>query len=315
MRVDTLDKHSAPEFHSSFYGPRYWPTWLLLAFFRICARLPVSVNLAIGRFIGVLFNLLAPSRRRIAETNIALCFPQLDARAQKKMVDGVIRNCGISIMESAMALWGQENKLLDRHSIEGLEHLAATKANGQGVLLVGCHFTTMDPAGRIFASHAEVHMLYRKDPNPLLAYELIKAREKYLSSAIVFSDMRQLIKKLRQGEAVWYAPDQDSGRDQSVFAPFFGVPAATVLGTARIARLARAVVLPYAHYRDDNGHYQLIIGAPLANFPAGDDVLDATRINNVIEDMVRVKPDQYLWVHRRFKTRPAGEPGFYKKKK
>lgn len=310
-----MDKHSSPEFHPSFYGPRYWPTWLLLACFRICALLPISVNFAIGRFIGVLFNVFAPSRRRIAETNIALCFPELDAQAQKRIVDGVIRNCGISIMESAMSLWGQENKLRDRHSVEGLEHIAAVQAKGQGALLVGCHFTTMDPAGRAFAYNAKAHMLYRKDPNPLLAYELIKAREKYLTSAIVFSDTRQLIKKLRQGEAVWYAADQDYGKDQSVFAPFFGIQASTVLGTSRIAQLGRAAVLPYAHYREDNGHYKLIFGAPLEGFPCGDDVADAARINKMFEDMIRVKPDQYLWVHRRFKTRPPGEPGFYKKKR
>ena len=310
-----MDKHSPPEFHSSFYRPRFWPTWMLLAFFRICAVLPVPVNFAIGRFIGLLFYYLAKSRRRIAQTNIALCFPELDEQAQHKMVRDVIRNCGISIMESAMSLWGQKDKLRDRHTIEGLEHIAAAKAEGRGALLLGCHFTTMDPAGRIYAYHADAHMLYRKDPNPLLAYELIKAREKYLTSAIVYSDTRQLIKKLRQGEAVWYAPDQDYGKDQSVFAPFFGIPAATVLGTARIAQLGRAVVLPYAHYREDNGHYRLVFGAPLENFPSGDDVEDATRINKIIEDMVRVKPEQYLWVHRRFKTRPAGEPGFYKKKR
>jgi Kdo2-lipid IVA lauroyltransferase/acyltransferase len=310
-----LDKHSAPEFHTSFYRPRYWPTWLLLAFFRVCALLPVAVNFAIGRAIGVLFYYLASSRRRVAATNIALCFPELDAQAQQQMVRGVIRNCGISIMESAMSLWGQKDKLLHRHSVEGLEHIAAAQANGQGALLMGCHFTTMDPAGRVFAYHAKADMLYRKDPNPLLAYELIKARVKYLDSAIVFSDTRQLIKNLRQKRAVWYAPDQDYGKDNTVFAPFFGIPAATIVATARIAQLGRAAVLPYAHYREDNGHYKLIFGAPLENFPSGDDIADATRVNKVIEDMVRVKPDQYLWVHRRFKTRPPGESGFYKKKK
>jgi len=310
-----LDKHSEPEFHPSFYGPRYWPTWLLLAFFRFCALLPVGVNFAIGRFIGVLFTYLAPSRRRIAEINIALCFPELDAQAQQKIVRGVMESCGISIMESAMSMWGQENKLRDRHSIEGMEHIEAAQANGQGVLLIGCHFTTMDPAGRVFSYHGKADMLYRKDPNPLLAYELIKAREKYLNSAIVFSDTRKLIKNLRQGNVVWYAPDQDYGKDHSVFAPFFGIQTSSILGTARIAQLGRAAVLPYAHYREANGHYKLIFSAPLENYPTGDDVADAARINKVIEDMVRVKPEQYLWVHRRFKTRPPGEPDFYKKKK
>ncbi|HCS66516.1 MAG TPA: lipid A biosynthesis acyltransferase [Cellvibrio sp.] len=314
MRASTLDKHNPPEFHSSFYGPRFWPTWLLLAFFRLCALLPVSVNFAIGRFIGAIFYYLARSRRRIAATNIALCFPELDAQSQQQMVRAVVRNCGISIMESSMALWGQVDKLRNRHHMEGFEQLAALQANGQGVILLGCHFTTMDPAGRVFSYHAKPDMLYRKDPNPLLAYALIKAREQYLGSAIVFSDTRQLIKNLRQKHIVWYAPDQDYGKDNSVFAPFFGIQAATIVATARIAQLGRAAVVPYAHYREDNGHYKLVFGAPLDNFPSGDDVADATRINNIIEDMVRVKPDQYLWVHRRFKTRPPGESGFYKKK-
>jgi len=310
-----LDRHSPPEFHPSFYGPRFWPTWVLLAFFRLCALLPVSVNLAIGRFIGLLFYHLAPSRRRIAATNIALCFPEMGSQAQQKMVRQVIRNCGISIMESAMALWGQADKLRDRHQIEGMEHLAAVQARDQGVILLGCHFTTMDPAGRAFGFHAKPDLLYRKDPNPLLAYALITAREQYLGSAIVFSNTRQLIKNLRQKHIVWYAPDQDYGKDNSVFAPFFGIQAATIVATARIAQLGRAAVVPYAHYREDNGHYKLVFGAPLDNFPCGDDVVDATRINKIIEDMVRVMPDQYLWVHRRFKTRPPGEPGFYRKKK
>lgn len=310
-----MDRHSPPEFHPSFYGPRFWPTWVLLAFFRLCALLPVSVNLVIGRFIGLLFYHLAPSRRRIAATNIALCFPEMDSQAQQKMVRQIIRNCGISIMESAMALWGQADKLRDRHQIEGMEHLAAVQARDQGVILLGCHFTTMDPAGRAFGFHAKPDLLYRKDPNPLLAYALITAREQYLGSAIVFSDTRQLIKNLRQRHIVWYAPDQDYGKDNSVFAPFFGIQAATIVATARIAQLGRAAVVPYAHYREDNGHYKLVFGAPLDNFPCGDDVADATRINKIIEDMVRVMPDQYLWVHRRFKTRPPGEPGFYKKKK
>ncbi len=309
-----MDRHSPPEFHASFYGPRFWSTWLLLAFFRLCARLPVAVNLAIGRVIGWLFYHLAPSRRQIAATNIALCFPEMSVDAQQQLVRRVIRNCGISIMESAMALWGQADKLRDRHQVEGIEHLAAVQENGQGVLLVGCHFTTMDPAGRVLGYHAKPDLLYRKDPNPLLAYALIKAREQYLGSAIVFSDTRQLIKNLRQKHVVWYAPDQDYGKDNSVFAPFFGIQAATIVATARIAQLGRATVVPYAHYREDNGHYKLVFGAPLDNFPCGDDVADATRINSIIEAMVRIKPDQYLWVHRRFKTRPPGEPGFYQKK-
>jgi Kdo2-lipid IVA lauroyltransferase/acyltransferase len=306
-----VDKHSPPEFHSSFYGPRYWPTWLGLGFFHLLGSLPMALSLAFGRLLGDVFFYVARSRRHIAEVNIAKCFPQLSAQEQYELVRKIMHSTGKSVVESSVALWGPESQLKQRYTLAGLEHIEAAKARGQGVLLVGCHFTTLDAAARILAFHVKYDMLYRKDPNPLLAYKLIKARESFAGNAIVRTDTRQLIKNLRQGNVVWYAPDQDFGAKHSVFAPFFGVQAATVTGTARIAELGRAVVLPFAHYRDQNNHYHLVIGAPLENYPCGDDVADTTRINQGIETAIAKQPDQYLWVHRRFKTRPEGEPSFY----
>lgn len=310
-----MDKNSPPEFHPSFYGPRYWPTWLGLGFFHILGLLPISISMAFGRILGDVFFYVAPSRRHIAEVNIAHCFPHLSSTEQRSLVRKVMHSTGKSVIESSIALWGPERQLKHRYTIQGLEHIEAAKAKGQGVLLVGCHFTTLDAAARILAFHVKYDMLYRKDPNPLLAYKLIKAREGFAGNAIVRRDTRQLIKNLRHGNVVWYAPDQDFGPKQSVFAPFFGVQAATIVGTARIAELGRAAVIPFAHYRDENNHYHLVIEAPLEGYPTGDDVADATRINHCIETAVAKQPDQYLWVHRRFKTRPEGEPGFYAKNK
>lgn len=309
-----VDKHSPPEFHSAFYGPRYWPTWLGLAFFHLLGYLPMAISLSLGRLLGDVFFYLAPSRRRIAQVNIAQCFPQLSATEQRTLLRKVMHSTGKSVIESSVALWGPARQLKQRYSITGLEHIEAAQARGQGVLLVGCHFTTLDAAARILAFHVKYDMLYRKDPNPLLAYQLIKARESFAGNAIVRSDTRQLIKNLRQGNVVWYAPDQDFGAKYSVFAPFFGVQAATVVGTARIAQLGKAVVIPFAHYRDENNHYRIVIDAPLENYPTGDDVADATRINHIIETAIAKQPDQYLWVHRRFKTRPEGEPNLYAKR-
>ena len=309
-----MDKHSPPTFHISFYGPRYWFTWLGLGFFYLLGRLPMSVTLIFGRWLGDLFYVVARSRRHIAEVNVAKCFPLLSSDEQRSLVRQILRSTGKSIVESSVALWGPESQLKQRYTITGLEHIEAAQAEGLGVLLVGCHFTTLDAAARILAFHVKYDMLYRKDPNPLLAYMLIKARESFAGSAIVRSDTRQLIKNLRQGHIVWYAPDQDFGAKHSVFAPFFGVQAATVVGTARIAQLGKAVVLPFSHYRDDaNNHYSIHIEPALDNYPTGDDVSDATRINQVIEHAIAKQPDQYLWVHRRFKTRPQGEAGFYEK--
>ena len=308
-----MDKHSPPEFHPSFYGPRYWPTWLGLGFFHLLGYVPLSLSLVFGRLLGNLFFYVAGSRRHITQVNIAKCFPHLSAAEQHHLVRKIMHSTGKSVVESSVALWGPARQLKQRYTITGLAHIEAAQAKGQGVLLVGCHFTTLDAAARILAFHVKYDMLYRKDPNPLLAYKLIKARESFAGNAIVRSDTRQLIKNLRQGNVVWYAPDQDFGAKYSVFAPFFGVQAATVVGTARIAQLGKAVVIPFAHYRDENNHYQIVIEPALANYPTGDDVADATRINHIIETAIAKQPDQYLWVHRRFKTRPEGEASFYVK--
>lgn len=271
----------------------------------------MSLSLGIGCCLGELFYRVAKSRRQIAEINIAKCFPDLNREEQQRIVRGVLHSAGKSIVESAVALWGPARQYKKRYSITGLEHIESAQAAGVGVLLVGCHMMTLDAAARILAFHTKYDMLYRKDPNPLLAYKLIQARESFAGNAIVRSDTRQLIKNLRNAHVVWYAPDQDFGEKHSVFAPFFGVTAASVVGTARIAQLGKARVLPFAHTRDEKNHYHIEIGAPLENFPTGDDLADATRINQVIEQIIRRQPDQYLWVHRRFKTRPAGEAGFY----
>jgi Kdo2-lipid IVA lauroyltransferase/acyltransferase len=286
----------------------------MLGIIYFIAHLPVRLNIFLGKCIASLLYRVASSRRRIAEANIALCFPELDDAAQATLVRQVFDSCGIGFFETAMSLWGPSARLQKRHTISGLEHIHAAQAQGKGVLLVGCHMTTLDIAGRMLAFHTQVDFLYRQDPNPLLAYMLIKAREGFYGEAIITVETRKLVNNLRAGRTVWYAPDQDYGIKHSIFAPFFGIPAATVPGTARFAKLGKAVVIPFFHYRDDNGHYRVELRAPLENFPSGDDLADVTRVNQCFEHAIRAKPEQYLWVHRRFKTRPAGQAGFYSRK-
>ncbi|MDO8342204.1 MAG: LpxL/LpxP family Kdo(2)-lipid IV(A) lauroyl/palmitoleoyl acyltransferase [Cellvibrio sp.] len=315
MKKPLQAKHLPPVFRWSFLGPRYWPTWIMLGFLQLIAHLPMQINFVLGRGLGWLLFHLIPSRKRIADTNIRLCFPKLNSTEREHMVRGVIQSCGISFFESAMALWGPTKRLHACHKIAGLEHLHAAKAAGKGVLLVGCHMTTLDIGGRLLALHVKTDFLYRQDPNPLLAYMLVRARERYYGEAIISVETRKLVRNLRAGHIVWYAPDQDYGVKHSIFAPFFGIPAATVPGTARFATLGNAQVMAFSHYREPDGHYRIEISAPLENFPIGDDVVDGTRVNQMIEQMICKQPDQYLWVHRRFKTRPEGEASFYAKKK
>lgn len=269
----------------------------------------------IGDNIGRVLFYLARSRRRIAAANVALCFPELTPNEQQQLVRRIFRSVGIGTFETANALWGPASVFDKRHTIRGLEHIKNAQARGQGVLLMGCHFTTLDAAARILGGYVSYDMHYRKDPNPLLAYKLIAARKAFVANAIVRTNTRQMVRYLRAGHVVWYAPDQDYGIKHSVFAPFFGIPAASVLGTGRIAQLGNAVVIPFVHYRDQQGHYHLELKPALEHFPTGDETLDAARINDELEAGIRVQPDQYLWLHRRFKTRPPGAAPVYPAKK
>ncbi|ACE85026.1 LpxL/LpxP family Kdo(2)-lipid IV(A) lauroyl/palmitoleoyl acyltransferase [Cellvibrio japonicus] len=309
------DNPKSPVFERAFLAPRFWPTWLLLGFFWLIAQLPVRLNQAVGYGLGWLLFYLAPARRRIAAINIEYCFPELDARARDNMVRGVIYACGLSFAETAMGLWGAKDKMRGRYELTGLEHIENALAEGKGVLLMGSHLTTIDISGLIMSYHIKADVLYRSDPNPLMSYAIAKARSRVNDDAIQRNDTRKLIKNLRMGHIVWYAPDQDYGAKHSVFAPFFGIQAATVVATSRIAKLSGAAVIPFFCYREAKGRFRLVVQPPLDNFPSGDDVADATRVNRILEDAIRVAPDQYLWVHRRFKTRPEGEPGFYPHKK
>src|SRR5690606_30140004 len=180
-----------------------------------------------------------------------------------------------------------------------------------GVLLLYGHYTTLDFTGRIMGLNIECDMIYRVDRDPLLAVAMARARVRYSAQFIARDYLRLLVKSLRRGRRIWYAPDQDYGMGQSVFAPFFDIPAATVIATAKLAAMGRARVVPFEHWRDAQGHYHVQIKPPLEDYPSGDDVADAARTNAVVESVVQRYPAQYLWVHRRFKTRPPGEPSLY----
>lgn len=311
-----MNKDTQTQFDASFYGPKYWTTWIAYGFMWLWGRLPLNVASGLGDWIGRLLYYIAADRRRITEINIALCFPELTPEQQTDLVKRTLRAVGRNITEGSVSLWGSNRDFQKAgHTVTGLEHIEAAQARGQGVLLVGAHFTTIDSSARVLTQKIPFDVLYRKNKNLLLDYKITEARETFAGSAIVRSDTRQLVRRLREGKVVWYAPDQDYGAHHSVFAPFFGVNAATITATTKIAQLGRAAVVPLSHYRDEKGFYHIVIEPALENFPSGDEVADATRINQVIEVAVRKHPEQYLWVHRRFKTRPPGEPSFYPPKK
>jgi len=268
---------------------------------------------AVGRVIGFLGYHLAKSRRHITEVNIAKCFPELSAQQQKALVRENFVHTGIGAVEIALPWLNPTRDLADRFKIEGLEHLNAAHDLGNGIVLVGAHYTTIDITSQPLGSLGFVDVMYRQNKDPVWESLQYNGRKTFFDGVVERSDMRQILKRLRQGRTMWYAADQDYGIKHSVFAPFFGIDTATITVTSRLASKNKSAVLMLHQFRDlKRKTWTLKFTPMLENFPSGDDLADATRLNAMLEAEVKSVPAQYLWMHRRFKTRPTGEAPFYK---
>jgi len=304
--------NSQPRFPTErFLALRLWPTWLMLGSLWLAARLPRTLRLRLGNLIGRVIMRISRHRRHITEVNLQLCFPQLSEAEREAMLRHHFESAGMMLIEMAMSWWLPDRALQGIADVEGLEHLEQAQADGSAVILLGAHFTTLEIGTRLWTQAFHFNVMYREHKNPLIEAVMRRARERSFERAIKRDDVRGMLRSLKQGVPVWYAPDQNYGREHSVFAPFFGIPAATIGATSRLAKLSGAKVVPISYQRLGDGRYRLYMEPALENFPSDDLQADATRINGVIERQVRETPAQYLWLHRRFKTRPEGEPGVY----
>lgn len=293
--------------------PRYWPTWLGIGGLYLCAWLPWKAKVALGKGIGHLALTFAKERRHFTEVNVRLAFPELSEQEQKRFVRDTFLANGLGFMEVATSLVRKVDFMKDKVTFKGREYMDAALAEGKGVLVVGAHFSVLDFGGALHGLFYPGDAIYKPHKNPVFDRFIRKGREQHFDYLVPQKDLKSLVRRIRKGHAVWYSPDQDFGRKVSVFAPFFGVQAASITMTGRIARMTGAPVLPLRMHRNpDNCSYILEYLPPLENFPSGDEVADATQVNQVIEKMIRVHPEQYLWMHRRFKTRPDPEdPSYY----
>jgi len=286
--------------------PRLYPSWIGVGLFWLIGQLPWRLLQAIGRGVGRLAWHLAKKRRHIAQTNIRLCFPELTPEEQDELAHRSVISTGEAILEMAGSYNNHRIDLNKNLTVIGMEHIQECQARGQGVLLLGMHFNTLDTCSRMLATLVDIHAVYRPNDNPVIDRLIDRGRRHYVRSTVDRTDIRQMLRLLRSGEIVWYAPDQDYGTAHAVFVPFFGIPAATITATSRIAKMGKAAVIPCAHYRLPGGRYQIEFGPPLENFPSGDEEADTAHINRTIEHYVRKHPEQYLWVHKRFKHQPNG---------
>ncbi|RRN59008.1 LpxL/LpxP family Kdo(2)-lipid IV(A) lauroyl/palmitoleoyl acyltransferase [Pseudoxanthomonas sp. SGNA-20] len=294
------------------FAPRNWPMWLALGIMVAAARLPWLWQRAIGRGVGWLAWHLARERRRAAEVNLALCFPQQTPQWRARLARDSFDALGVGLFEFARAWWGSLAPIERDVRIEGLEHLRELQAQGRGVLLVSGHFMTLEMCGRLLCGQVPLAGMYRRHRNPVMEWAVKRGRLRYAVAMFANSDLRGAVRHLKRGGMLWYAPDQDMRGKDSVFAPFFGMPASTITATHQLARVTGCAVAPFFHRRE-GGRYILRVAPPLADFPSEDAVADTARVNAAIEAMVREAPAQYLWIHRRFKRQPQGRSNYYER--
>ncbi|RBW48140.1 LpxL/LpxP family Kdo(2)-lipid IV(A) lauroyl/palmitoleoyl acyltransferase [Marinobacter sp. F3R11] len=299
--------------YSAYRHPRWWPTWAGIAVMWCVAQLPIRFQWWLGKLAGMLAWRFAPRRRHIAEVNIRLCFPELTRAQQDALVRKTFIANGIGLVELGIAWFRNPAEFTGITEVHGKEHLDKALAEGSGVLLLGGHYSTLDLGGSLVTEYIDADVMQRDHNNPLMNAVMTRARERRYGTVLGARDLRGLFRSLRNNRTVWYATDQDYGRKDIVFAPFFGVPAGTITAASRIAARSHCKVVPFSHFRrEDKPGYDIYFHPPLESFPSGDDLQDATVINETIEREIRRAPDQYLWMHRRFKTRPdKDDPGFY----
>jgi Kdo2-lipid IVA lauroyltransferase/acyltransferase len=284
-------------------GPR-----LLFALARQLARLPYRWQMRVAHGCSWPLSWLAGKRRAIVAANIGLCFPELDARSQRQLVWRNLRSTAVSLFETSMTWFAPPAITRDIVEVSGLEHLQQALTAGKGALCLFSHFTMIELGGRLLseALGQPMHQMVRRNNNASVEAVIDAARRRFCERTLEKKNLGDLLRSLREGHAVGYAPDQNFNLHMA-FVPFFCQPAATLTMTSRIARLSRAPVLCCWIRRRPGGYgYQLRIDAPLAQFPGADPVADTARIMALLEAEVRKTPEQYLWAHRRFKTRPDG---------
>ena len=305
---------SRPVFRAALLAPRYWLTWFgFVLWWLITQLLPYRLQMFLGRLVGRLVGRLAKRRTAIAQRNLELCFPNLSEKEQAALLCRHMEAIGIGMFELGIAWFWPRWRLEKLVTYEGLEHVRQAEKDGVGVLLMGMHFTHLD-CGGIFSTLAlRLDGTYRQHANPVYDWIQRSSRERFNRDNMVIErrDVRTMVRQLKKGRAIWYAPDQDYGAGHSIFVPFFGVNAATITATSQLARMGKAKVIPFTCLRKPEGGYIYKVSPPLIDFPSGDVEADTLQVNHVVEQAVLQAPEQYLWVHRRFKTRPEGEQDLY----
>ena len=291
--------------------PRQWAVWCGIGVLVLVARLPWGLQRGLGHALGFLIRHLARSRAAVVRANLRVCFPEQDETWREDLLQRNFAAVGIGLFEFARAWWGSIAPLRASTVVRGVEHLEAARANGRGAILVSGHFVTLEIAARLLCDHVPVAGMYRPHDTAAMEWAVKRGRWRYADAMFGRDELRPALRYLKQGGILWFAPDQDTLRGDNVFVPFFGEPARSLTSTHQLARLSGAAVLAFHHRREADGHYTLEVKPAFEHFPSADAAADTARVMAAIEAMVREAPDQYLWMHKRFKRRPEGAAPIY----
>jgi KDO2-lipid IV(A) lauroyltransferase len=288
-----------------FWTPNYWYLWLFLGLLRLANLLPYGTQLRIFKALGRLLHRFDTKRKLTARRNIQLCFPELSAEERDALILAHYESIGASMVELALARWGPQDKVTAMSVVEGGENLTRALEEGRRVILLTGHFTALELSGRVMQHLCPtIHVVFQAHPNEMLTEILRTTREQIAKKTIDSSDVRAMVQSLRSGAALWFAPDQSVRSKQSELATFFGEPALNNTATTKLAKLGKAVAVPWFLYRLPEGGYKMKIHPPVENFPSDDPVADTRNIFAILEDAIRQAPEQYIWTYRKFKGRP-----------
>lgn len=282
------------------------------AFLWLFHWLPLGAQALIGNGLGWLAYWFTARRKRVARRNLTLCFPEKNEDEIRRLLRQNIQASVRAALEHGLIIWAGATRLEKLIHVEGREYLDA--CHGQPLILLAPHFIGVAMGGTRITMLTPVTSIYSRARNPIANRHLLHSRNRFNQTLLVtrHEGIRPLIKHIRSGLPLHYSPDQDFGRRESIFVPFLGIPAATTPALARLAKVTCARVVPAVTRQLPGGRgYVLKFYPAWENFPSGDIEADTRRMNAFIEERVREMPEQYLWTHRRFKTRPQGEAGLY----
>ena len=294
-----------------FIHPKFFPTWILILLMRIGVFIPFSAQVFIGKFIGKAIYPFMSKWRSTAYSNISHCFPEKKQAQVNTLVKNHFEAIGISLFETANAYYASDKKINKLLTINKEQYFTDALKQEGGIIILCAHFMPLMLGSRALLINHTIANIYRPQNNKLFDQAMVKGYKKNGAVMIKSTDTRSIIKAINNSLPIWYAPDQDLGENNSVFAPLFGIQTATASATARLSKNDKTRVIAYSFIRTSKG-YEMSFEKPLSGFPSNDPIIDATITNKILEKQINKNPEQYLWIHRRFKTRPEGAENFYK---